>query len=192
VEKIQNNPQQIEETLITMQTKKGNPRFETYLVLFRLTQNDPAKVYPYWDQLVPMLDLSTSTDHKYEAINLIANMLPVDLENKFDAIVEKYYALLDDESIIAPGHVALRTGDIIQAKPHLEPKITDLLLQINQTHHDARRKALISANMIESMSQYYPIAKNQSKILEFVKSQQTAPSPKAKKNAKLFLQKYQR
>lgn len=191
VEEIINKPKQIEAYLITMQTKKGNPRFEAYLVLYRLTTNYPEQLYPFWDRLVPMLEPTTPTDHKYEAINLIVNMLPSDVENKFDMVVDNYFALLDDDSIIPPGHVALRTGDIIKAKPHLEPIITEKLLQIDKTHHDPQRKALISANIIESMIQYYPIAKNKSQILEFVKSKQTAPSPKAKKNAKLFLKKYQ-
>ena len=70
---------------------------------------------------------SDNTYHKYIAIYIIANLTRFDTENRFERIFDRYYTLLDDESVIPASHVAGNSGKITKAKLELETKITEKL-----------------------------------------------------------------
>jgi len=184
------NTGEVPTVLSQMRTQKGTPRFRAFLILMRLSQDHPELLYTHWDSLASMLSPHTATDHKYEAICLLPNLLNVDKNKKFEKLLPQYFALLNDDALIPPAQVALLAGKIVAAKPTLEPIITAALCGIDDTHHEPRRKALIAANAIESFIEYYPIATDPAKIMAFVKAHMQDPSPKARKNAKIFLLKY--
>jgi hypothetical protein len=114
----------------------------------------------------------------------------LDKERNFDKIFDKYYNLLDDKSIIPAGHVAGNSGKIARARPELQTKITDKLLNIDETHHEPERRELIKGYAIESFGEYFEEAKNKLEIIEFVKEQLNSKSPRTKKKAKEFLKKW--
>jgi len=123
-------------------------------------------------------------------ISLIANLTRIDTDNKFEGIFDEYYSLLDDKSMIPAAWVADYSGKIARAKPELQTRITDKLLSIDETHHHPERRDLIKAGAIESFDEYYEEAVDKKKILEFVKKQLECKSPKTRKIAKEFLEKW--
>ena len=89
-------------------------------------------------------------------------------------------------------YVASSSGKIIKAKPQLERKITNKLLDIDRTHHHEGRKPLIKAGAIEAFDEYFTEAADKERIIAFVKDQQNCDSPKTRKIAHEFLQKWER
>jgi len=77
---------------------------------------------------------------------------------------------------------------IARAKPGLQTKITDRLLNIDKTSQE--HKDLIKAGAIESFSEYFEESKDKNEIIEFVKKQLNCESPKTRKKAKEFLKKW--
>jgi hypothetical protein len=148
-------------------------------------------LYPAWDYFVELLD-SDNSYHKMSAVHLLTNLVKVDKEDKFQKIFDSYYSLLDDKSVIVAIYVAGNSAQIVRAKPHLENRITNILLNIDKTHHPLGRKELIKAGAIEAFTEYFAYAGNKAKIVEFATKQQDSESPKTRKIATAFLKKWRK
>ena len=126
--------------------------------------------------------------HKYIAIWIIANLTKADPKNKFEKLFDDYYGLLGAKSVIPAAHVAAKSGKIALAKPELQADITSRLLNIDSTVQ--KHKDLVKASAIEAFDVYFEQSRDQSKIIEFVKAQLNCESPKTRKMAKEFLEKW--
>lgn len=172
-----------------LQSKNETVRYNCAKALAVISKEHAKILYTEWDYLVEFLHGENSYQ-KMSAVNLLANLVRVDKENKFEKIFKLFFNLLDDKSMILGIYVAGNSGQIVIAKPHLEKRVTEKLLAIDKTHHTRDRKELIKAGAIDSFSQYYPISSNKLKILKFVSAQQVSKSPKTRKLAKQFLKKW--
>lgn len=171
-----------------LKSKNETVRYNCSKVLTVISKEHAEVLYHVWDYLVEFLH-SENSYQKMSAANLLANLVKVDKENKFEPIFERYFNLLDDKSMILGIYVASNSGQIVKAKPHLEKRVTEKLLSIDNTHHTGDRRELIKADAIESFSQYFTLSSKQPEILEFVSEQQSSKSPKTRKLAKEFLKK---
>jgi len=179
----------LSELLENITSKKETIRYNSFKVLLHLSEKHAEVLYPKWDLFADLLS-SDNTYHKFDAIYFIANLTRVDTGNRFEKIFNKYYSLLNDKSMIPAAHLAGNSGKIAKAKPHLEEKITNKLLSIDKTHHIQERKDLIKGYAIESFSEYFEEAKNKKKIIVFVKNQLKSKSPRTRKKAKEFVEKW--
>ena len=169
-------------------SKREIIRFNCFKVLF-ISEEHPKKLYPDWDFFAELLT-SDNTYLKYIAIHIITNLTEVDTKGKFEKIFDKFYALLDDKSIIPAAHVAGNSTKIVAGKPRLQTKITNRLLGIDKTRHHPERRDLIKGYASEAFSEYFEGAKNKRKILEFVETQTKSKSPRTRKKAQEFLRKW--
>jgi hypothetical protein len=181
----------LSEILDGLISKQETLRYNCLKVLLLISKTRSELLYPKWDYFVKLLD-SDNSYLKMSATQLIAKLTKVDIENNFEKIIEKYYSLLNDRSMIVAIYVANNSGKIIKAKPHLESQITNKLLDIDRTHHPEGRKLLIKAGAIEAFEEYFIEAANKDKIIAFVKEQLDCDSPKTRKLAKNFLRKWDR
>jgi hypothetical protein len=179
----------LSELLDGLKSKDETFRYNCYKVLMFISKTNGEVLYPSWDYFVELLH-SDNSYHKMSAVHLLTNLLKVDKEDRFQKIFDTYYNLLDDKSVIVAVYVAQNSAQIVRAKPQLENRITNILLNIDKTHHPSGRKELIKAGVIEAFIEYLPDSKNKAKILEFVTKQQDSESPKTRKITKSFMQKW--
>jgi hypothetical protein len=168
-------------------SKEDKTRYTSFRALMNICEEQPDLLYPHWDHFVDLLDRE-NTNSKYIGSYLLASLVAVDRDNKFEEILDKYYSLLDDKSIIPAAHVARNSGKIVRAKPELEPKITQRLLNIDTTRHEPGHKELIKSEAVVAFSEYFEVTEDKEKILEFVKQQVKSKSPKARRTARKFLE----
>ncbi len=172
-----------------LSSKNLDTKQRSFQSLHLLTKTHPGRLYPrYWDQFVALLD-SPSVDAKYIGIYLLSGLAGVDTEDWFECIFNKYFSLLDDNTLIAPMHVALNAAAVFKAKPDLREDIVKLLISIDKTHHTTGRKALIAANALESLDKVYDDIEDKAAVLDFARFYVNGPSPKARKVAKDFLKR---
>lgn len=181
----------LNELLEGVLSKKEKIRFNCFKVLLFISEEHPKVLYPKWDFFATLLD-GDNTYLKYIAIYILANLAVDDPKARFDKIFNKYYGLLDDDSVIPPAHVAANSAKIAKAKPKLQTKITNRLLAIDKTRHKPERKDLIKGYIIEAFGQYSEKAKNKKRMLEFVRAQLNSKSPRTKKKAKEFLKEWEK
>ena len=177
------------ELLDNLWSKNETVRYNSHKILFFITEEHPQTLYSKWDYFVQFLD-SDNTYHKLSAILLLANLTKVDKKNKFEKLLNRFYDLLNDKSFITAAYVAGASGKIARAKPKLQTRITNRLLNLDKTHHNPERRDLVKGAAIESFKEYYEEAKNKKKILDFVKGQLKSRSPKTKKTANEFIKQF--
>jgi hypothetical protein len=177
------------ELLDNLWSKNETIRYNSHKVLFSITEEHPQILYSKWDYFVKFLD-SDNTYHKLSAVLLLANLTKIDKSNKFEKVFNRFYGLLNDKSFITAAYVAGVSGKIAKAKPKLQTRITNRLLNIDKTHHNPERRDLVKGAAIESFKEYYEEAKNKKKILDFVKKQLKSRSPKTKKIANEFIKQF--
>jgi len=167
-------------------SKKDTIRYNSFKILLLLSEEHPQVLYPKWDFFADFID-SDNTYRKFIAVRIIANLTRADAKDKFDKMFDRYYDLFND-SVIVAGHLAANSGKIAKAKPKLQTKITNKLLNIDKTNQ--KHKDLVKAGAIEAFDEYFEEAKNKKEILDFIKDQLNCKSPKTRKEAKKFLKKW--
>lgn len=175
---------------ISPHAKKTTIRNNSFNALMLLAERHPEVLFSRWDYFVELLK-SDNSFSQYPAVHIIATLVEADEGDRFDAIFDTYYSLLDDESVMIAGHVAGVSGKIAQAKPKLQTRVTKRLLNIDATHFEPGRKDLIKSYAIESFDAYFEEAENQEEIIEFVRRQLDCTSPKTRRIAQSFLRKWE-
>lgn len=178
----------LSELLDAITSKNDLIRFNCNNILFKLSEENPNVLYPHWDYFVELLK-SNNNYHKLIALELIANLTKVDIENRFEDIFDEYFKIINSEKTMVAGHLAGVSGKIAYNKPNLQNKITNILLNIDNTNK-GKQVELIKAYIIDSLSYYFQDIKNKNDIITFVKNQQNSASPKTRDKAKEFLTKY--
>lgn len=179
----------LSELIDNLTTKNETVRHNSSKTLNLLSEEHPEVLYPKWDFFVALLN-SDHTYWKLSVIPLLANLVRIDTEKKFEKIFEKFFGILNDKSMIPAVWIAANSGKIAKAKPELQTRITNKLLTIDQTHHHPERRDLIKGSAIESFGEYFEEAEDQKEILEFAQKQLNCKSPKTVKIAKDFVKKW--
>jgi hypothetical protein len=183
------DPKLLDELLRGILSKQDTYRYNCFQVLLQISEQEPAILYPRWDYLVEQLD-SDNSYHRSIGLRLIANLTGADAAGRFDGIFDRYFDLLDDEKIVTARYLVQSTGKIVRHKPHLRERIIARLLGVDNTHHTESRKDLLKGDVIQAFEEFFKDSADQDSILAFAKAQLACSSPKTRKAAKQFLEKY--
>jgi len=186
------NKKLLAELIGNLKSKKETIRFNSSKTLNLISQKNPEVLYPMWGFFFELLE-SDNTYWKCSGIPIIANLTRADSEKRFEKMFERFYGLMDDKkSFIPAAYLARSSGTIARTKPNLQAKITERLLKIDETHHDPQRRDLVKSDIIEAFDEYFEGAEDKRKIVEFVKEQLKCDSPKTRKIAAKFLEKWEK
>ena len=189
-EKIIKKPDLIKQYLEGLLSKNETYRYNCFKIIYIISEEKPDILYPYWDFFENHLR-SKNSYHKMSAVLIIANLTSVDKEKKFERIFDEFYGYLKSEKTFTSIYIVKSSGKIANSKPHLMEKITKILLDIEKIH-PGKQIELIKSSVIESFSDYFKNIENKKDIIDFVKKQTNSTSPKTRKLAKDFLNKYGR
>ena len=189
--KVVNDERLLDDLLEGVSSEKAVIKYKSLKVLMLVSEQQPKMLYPEWDFFVKLLD-DDNTFLRVIGATIIANLTRVDTKNKFEKIFNKYYSLLEDESMINTANIAGRSGIIAKEKPHLQSKITNKLLAIDKTHHDSECKNLIKGKAILSFDEYIDEFKDKKKIIQFVRNELQNTRPVTRKKAEKFLKKWEK
>jgi len=186
-----NQTEFLNKILLGLKSKQENFRYNCYKVIYQISKNHPQLLYIHWNYFLELLK-SNNAYHRMAAIEIISNLTITDTGKKFDLIFDDFFQLLDDKSVIVARYLAINAGIITKYKPYLREKIIEKLLGIKDTHHNEDRKDLIKHDIIQSFSQIFEKIKEKDKIISFVEKQIDCSSPKTRKIAKAFLEKWKK
>jgi len=179
----------VENNITGLQSKNDKIREKHFKIIYPLSDTRPEWLYPYWDIFIEML-YKPEVSNKYYAIHLVAKIIKVDDDNRFDEIFNYWFNdLLNSESPVVSLHIAEKSGMIVKARPDLEEKITALLLNIGNTSK-CRLIDLQRAYLLAAFDICFDSIVDKRSVIEFIKAQQENPSPKTKKKAKELIEKY--
>jgi hypothetical protein len=179
----------LKELLDGVVSKDDAYRYNCFRALLQISENEPLALYPEWDYFVSLL-ASPNAYHRSVALQLLARLTQVDSEKRFEAILDQYLAMLDDEKVMVARYLAQNAARIVKAKPSLQEQITARLLDVDRTHHAQSRKDLVKADIIQAFGAFFAESRDKEKILAFVEQQLESSSPKARQAAKAFLKEH--
>ena len=187
-EKLIKKPEQIKQYLEGLLSKNETYRYNCFKIMHIVSEKKPQILYPYWDTFENHLR-SENDYHKMSAVLIIADLISVDTERKFENIFNEFYDNLKSEKTFTPLYIVKSSGKIANSKPQLVKRITEILLNIEKIH-PGKQIELIKSAVIESFSDYFKYIENKKEIIDFTKKQVNSTSPKTRKTAKEFLKKY--
>ena len=168
-------------------------KFGTTKILRLISEQKPKVLYPYLDFFIKLLD-SENQILKWNGMDIIANLLAVDSENKFDQISQRYFELIYDEVMITAGHVVDNSPKIVAAKPELRDEVINHLFKVETTERNTECRNILCGKAIQSFGYYFDgvEGRNRDKIIAFVKRQLNSTRPATKKKAEKFLKRVER
>ncbi|MBN2602773.1 MAG: hypothetical protein JXA91_01415 [Candidatus Thermoplasmatota archaeon] len=182
------NPEHLQILLENILSKDDQVRFSSFKTLLTISEKHPVLLYKHWDRFAKMLS-SKNSYHQYIAIHLIANLTKIDSENKLDNIFDTYFGILKQGKTMTSGHTIEKAGIIAKFKKQYRSKITTILLNFEDMYKGGQTE-LMKAAVIQAFSLYFEESNQKEKIIKFVKNSEKSNSPKTRKLAIEFLQKY--
>ena len=176
-------------------SSKASVRYGCAKVLMDFSEEYPEQIYPYMDSIIGLLD-SKFRILKWNAFAIIANLTKVDIDNKFDAIFEKYYSFLDDDYMVTVANVVGNSSIIAEAKPYLISRITDELLKLQDLsigpHLTEECKRVIAQSAIKTFDSFFDKVEQKDKVLSFVRLYVKSPRKKLRNISQFFIKKWDR
>jgi hypothetical protein len=129
-------------------------KFGCAKILRTVSHRKPDSMYAQMDVFIGMMELDNNII-KWNAMDVLGNLTKVDINNKFEDIFDRYYALLSDESMVTAGHVIDNSGKIAVTKPRLSQKITDHLLRIEDIPRSDECVNILVGKVIVAIDEYF-------------------------------------
>lgn len=193
LEKIKRDFKLIPEVVDGMNSSKAAIRYGCGKVLMNFSEDQPGKLYPYFDFFVKILD-SKYRILTWQAMAIIANLTSVDKDRKFDSIFNKYYNFINDEYMVTVANLVGNSGKIALFKPNLIPMITNEILKVEDLkttpHLTDECKRVIAESAITTFDMFFDKIENKEKVFSFVKKQVNSSRRSLKIKAEEFLDKW--
>jgi hypothetical protein len=179
----------LDELIANLKEKNETIRYNSVKILTKIADDQPEKIYPYWNNIKEQL-YSNNIIPLLSGIVLISRLIRVDKNNFFRSIQDDFFDLFEHRNVIPVRYFILAIWRIGKARPEYIPRIVKILFSIdglNQEH-----KGLLKGDALLAFAELWDLIDQttRAKIIEFAKGLLNSESPRTKKEAKKFLQKY--
>lgn len=174
---------------IAPQKQKKEVRETCSQALLFLSQQHPQILLPYWEQFTALLPCGNGFS-QYVAVHALANLSAADQGARMQADLGALLVLLDSPSVMVAGHTAAAAGQVAAACPSLQAIITERLLKASAPERDAERAALIVSYVLDAFDLYIEGCPQRERMVGLAFSQIDCASPKTRKRAKQFLDRW--
>jgi hypothetical protein len=188
-------PDWIPGLLSGLRLPRARPRYACEKVLRRVSEQAPALVYPYFEEIAAHLE-DRNSFIKWGAILTLANLVAVDAEGRFDRLFDRYFAPVYGPEMITAGNIIGSAPRIARARPELTQRIVALLLRVDTAsyvHHGAVSEEcgrVVCGHAIDAFAAMAPQIEELAPVVAFVRRQLDSPRPQVRKKAKRFLEGY--
>jgi hypothetical protein len=179
----------LDELIDNLKEKNETIRYNSVRILTRIAEEEPDKIYPYWNILKEHL-YSKNIIPLLTGIILISRIIVVDKHDYFKSIEDDFFNLINHKNVIPVRYLLLDIWRIGKARPEYIPRIREILFSIdgiNQEH-----KGLLKGDALLAFAELWDLLNpgTKKKVVDFAKDLLKSESPKTKKEAKNFLKKY--
>ena len=165
--------------------------YHSYYVLDVATKVNGEKLYKYWNVFEELLQDENSYKRDI-GITLIANLVEVDDDNRFENIYEKYIARINDEKFMTAQCCVRSLKQIIPNQKFRDRIINDFLLVHEKTVFNRKQMELLKYDILVAFDIVYLEASEVQRVImkEYMDECTNSISPKTKRFAKKLIKKY--
>jgi hypothetical protein len=190
VREVAKDKKLIRTVLSGMASKKAREKFGCEKVIRFASEEYPAKIYPYFDEIASYLD-SDNSFLKWGAIITISHLARVDKQGRIDAIFAKYFAPIRGCVMIAANNTIAGGGRIALAKPLLADRIAKEILVVQKAKYATTEcKNVATGEAIDAFFVFFDSIRSKKAVMEFVRAQLENTRTAVRKKAIRFLKKY--
>lgn len=160
----------------------------TAKILRTVSYEHPDKLYTKFDFFVSQMN-GDDTILKWNAMDTIANMAPVDKKNKLKKVLPTYYDLLSDDVMITAAHAVEGLGVIAKHQPQYQNEITKQLSRVRTIKRNAECKNILLGKVILAYGGYVDQVSNKKDMISLAKGELKNGRPATRKKAEKFLEK---
>lgn len=191
----ENDPQLLNTLFEIVQREHSALRYSCSKALRILSEQQPDKIYPYFNDVANWLQDSNSFV-KWDGILILANLAAVDTQHCFAAVYEAYFGLIRDSKMVTAANVAGNAWKIVHAVPEWETDITQRLLEVPQIvylHHgepSAECNRVMCGHVLDCFDRYFDLSNNQKAMLCFAQTQLDSSRKSVAQKAACFLKRH--
>jgi hypothetical protein len=155
---------------------KAAVRYGCARVIIDLSARHPEWLYPHWDAFAGLLGCRYRP-LIWGALTIIANLASMDVNGRFEAMFDKYYALLGDGYMVTAANVVGNSAKVARVKPHLADRIAEELLGVEGIkvgpHMTEECRRVVAEQAVEALGSFFDLLnpKERKKVNAFVKRQ---------------------
>jgi hypothetical protein len=154
--------------------------------LREISRISPQKLYNEFNFFVKLIN-GDDTILKWNAIEVVSNLTEVDSANKFNAkILNIYFALLSDESMVTAANTITALGKVALNKPRLRNMITDELVKVDTLPHSAECRNILAGHTMIAFEKYVDEVKDKKEIKLFAEKHLKNKKNSTRKKAEKF------
>ncbi len=188
--KVSEKPELLPAVIEGFCSNKAGIKFKSAKILVQISMQEPVLLYDYFDFFAEQLN-NKNNILKWSAIDILANLTPVDIQKKFDTLMPDYYVKLCEGSLITAGHVIAGSAVIVKSKPYLEEKVTVSVLDIENIPLPTEEcRNIIKGHAITVFRDYFDYIGNKEGVIDFVRKELNNTRNSTRKKAEKFLAKW--
>ena len=126
--------QQIRELIAGLSSERANVRFASAKALCHLSESDPARVYPYFDEILGLIRQPNHILH-WNGLRILAGLAKVDGARRIEQILPEYLAPVAGPAMIGAAEAIAGGARIAAAKPHLAAEIVRNILRVESASY---------------------------------------------------------
>ncbi|HNO77757.1 MAG TPA: hypothetical protein PKN33_06815 [Phycisphaerae bacterium] len=156
----------------TMMAPSGGERFGAGKAVYVTAEKDPARVYPYFDQIASLLD-SKSKIMRWESLRTLGALAAVDGDKKLSAYLPKYLAFIRGDNMISAANAVKGASLIAQARPDVLDRVLKSYLAVERAEYETDEcRNVVIGQVLDSLERLGPQVCNRPKVKAFIKRQQ--------------------
>jgi hypothetical protein len=121
----------VDDLIAGLAAKPARVKFGAGKALMALSAESPEMLYSHFAFFAAMMGHENNV-LRWNALRILANLAPVDRENKLDAMLDAYLAPIAGPQMIAAAHAIHGGAAIAVAKPYLRDRIVRKILRVER------------------------------------------------------------
>jgi hypothetical protein len=162
---------------------RARDRFGAAKALCRLSEEEPARLYPHFDDVVRLVR-QPNRILQWNGMRVLANLARVDREGRIDAMLEEYLAPVTGAVMIGAAHAIAGGAVIAEAKPYLSAAIARRILRVEHAEYatpECRNVAI--GHALRALERLAPLLADRAPLRAFAVRQTRYPRPATRRKA---------
>lgn len=180
-------PAKVAAAVKTMAAPSGTARFAAGKALAITAAKDPARVYPYFDEIAPLLE-SDSKVVCWNAMQILASLAPADDGHRLDSVLDSYLAFIRGGNLVSAANAIGGSARIGKCRPDLLDRILPAILGAERAvFGTAECRNVAIQQTLDALLELGPDVCRRPEVIKFISRQTTNPRPAAAKRARQLM-----